>query len=958
MRLQGEHVVRRGESSVAGRRLVIAFGLLTTFLLSPCALSFDVLGVDYSDVPYDASETLTLSGLFELSPPSASDPTVQRYTYAVVCDLDGTGSSFDSFPAVVPTPLPTGSVFSPTLSFSSLPIIDLAPFAPEELSRSVMCSVVSTAHGGAPSLSPPSIPLVLRYFRSPVVTAASSDELDVETLSLTLLGDGFTILRNPSLVIKSPADDTSPFETVILPCVFVSATESLCYSPARISQSYVGRPASLFYSGNSAGHLLPLSSSISFTSSPPTTAAFAYVGNTDDFGWNYAHNRGRIALEATLGSSSVLTSFSDGPDHRGVYDLGCTFSDDCPFACVYDGLWGNTKLSVDDPACAFLQNPGYVSSLDILESLASENDVIVATSFGLMYQLTTAAQKHPDTKFVLISGFVEQLPNVVNLNGRFYQARYVSGVLIGELLQEAYVKTGKNASPAVGTIASFPIPEIYNHVSAFALGLRSACPTCVVKVAYLGTWRNDEWEYWAARRFHEEHDVVAITQNTDSIRPQMYIAEQTTEERPMYGIGEYSDMRQIAGEHTVSSIIANWGVGHSRIVESVRQGRWEGPRSYFLGMQDGAVDLAPMSNEVPEELKAKIAAAMGRITRGEDEVLCYSLHGDILDNTGHQRVGNGECMSDGDINGQDWYSEGVEELGFWSYESMATSSKKMTDGDMVRYFAYAATGCFGLAAIAVFASGSKTEFFMKISAFAHVSVIFAVVDWGLDLLAIAEIVDNGKKELWIIAAAVVAVQSVGGLLLTEFFLVAEVRRNNVSSEDYTGNSVYVSCVKLLSLVTPGAIRHLPFKTTFHEGFPSVRSYVVISFFGLLGEQIPQVIVLIAYINSAGRRQLTPIVVADVCVAVMMCLFWMIMKVSMALFFTYAAVERGKKEDARNPNDARRRGSVDSMAINVIGGLARAAVQDDSNNRIYSQTTLTSLKAVPEGDSSAKVVPLS
>lgn len=49
---------------------------------------------------------------------------------------------------------------------------------------------------------------------------------------------------------------------------------------------------------------------------------------------------GRMQLEATLGYANVRTNFEEL-----VPELGCTFLDECPFACASGGVFGASHLN-------------------------------------------------------------------------------------------------------------------------------------------------------------------------------------------------------------------------------------------------------------------------------------------------------------------------------------------------------------------------------------------------------------------------------------------------------------------------------------------------------------------------------------------------------------------------------------------------------------------------------------
>ena len=71
------------------------------------------------------------------------------------------------------------------------------------------------------------------------------------------------------------------------------------------------------------------------------------------------------------------------------------------------------------------------------------------------------AKRFPDVKFEHATGYKRDA-NVSTYNIRFYEGRYVQGVIAGHL----------SKSGIVGYIGSVPIPEVKMGMNAFILGMR------------------------------------------------------------------------------------------------------------------------------------------------------------------------------------------------------------------------------------------------------------------------------------------------------------------------------------------------------------------------------------------------------------------------------------------------------------------------------------------------------
>lgn len=321
---------------------------------------------------------------------------------------------------------------------------------------------------------------------------------------------------------------------------------------------------------------------------------FVYVGPVGDAGWTYAHDQGRKYLEEKM------------PDVETMY-----------------------VESVPEGADAER----------VLTDLAEKGcKVIFATSFGYMDPVQNVAAKYPDVTFLHCSGY-KTAENVGTYFGRMYQARYLTGLVAGKM-----TKTN-----TIGYVAAFPIPEVVRMINAFTLGVREVNPNAKVKVVWTNTWYNPAAEKEAAQSLLDAGaDVIA--QHQDTPGPQ-----QAAEERGAYAIGYNTDMRKFAPKANLTSAIWNWGPYYYETVKAVREGTWKSEQ-YWGPMADGIVDIAPLSDAVPEDVKKLVEEKKQAIIKGEFDV----FSGPIKDQNGNVKVAKGQKMTDQELLSFDWFVEGVE----------------------------------------------------------------------------------------------------------------------------------------------------------------------------------------------------------------------------------------------------------------------------------------------------------
>jgi basic membrane protein A len=331
------------------------------------------------------------------------------------------------------------------------------------------------------------------------------------------------------------------------------------------------------------------------TPAPPPEklkVAFVYVAPIGDLGWTWAHEQGRLMVEEELGiETAYIENVPEGPDAERVIR---------DFA---------TK--------------GY--------------DVIFATSFGFMDHMFTVAEEFPDKVFEHCSGY-KTADNMATYFGRMYQPRFLSGLVAGKATQ-----TNK-----IGYVAAFPIPEVVRGINAFTLGVRAVNPKATVHVVWTNTWFDPVLEKEAAVALLDEGcDVIA--QHQDTTEPQ-----KAAQEQGAVSIGYDSDMRQFVGDTVLTSPIWNWGPYYVRRTKGVLDGTWKTDQ-HWGGMKDGIVDLAPLSPQVPDDVKALVEEYKQKILSGEWDVFTGSIkgQGDVLS------IPEGVTMTDAEMLSMDWFVDGV-----------------------------------------------------------------------------------------------------------------------------------------------------------------------------------------------------------------------------------------------------------------------------------------------------------
>ena len=330
---------------------------------------------------------------------------------------------------------------------------------------------------------------------------------------------------------------------------------------------------------------------------PPLKVAFVYVSPIGEAGWTYQHEQGRLAMQEALGdqvSSTVVEAVAEGADaERVMRDLA-----------------------------------------------AQGHRLIFATSFGYLEPALRVAAEFPNVKFEHAGGY-KTAPNLNTYDARYYEARYLAGVLAG--------KTSKNS--VAGYVAGFPVPEVVQGINAFTIGMREANPKAQVRVLWLNTWFDPAREREAAQTLINLGADVLTNHSGSPAVPQT--AQANFKAKGVRAIAYQSDMHAFAPDAQLAAITQQWGGYYTQVARSVLNGTWK-PQPVWAGMKDGLVRLEAIDAAVPRDVQALVESRRKAIVAGTFKPFAAPL----VDNEGHVRLAKGS-LDDAAIGSMNWFVQGV-----------------------------------------------------------------------------------------------------------------------------------------------------------------------------------------------------------------------------------------------------------------------------------------------------------
>ncbi|MGQ8879467.1 BMP family ABC transporter substrate-binding protein [Delftia sp. NA_296.1] len=322
---------------------------------------------------------------------------------------------------------------------------------------------------------------------------------------------------------------------------------------------------------------------------------FMYVSPIGDGGWTFQHELGRKAIQEKFGDK-VETSFVE---------------------------------SVPESADAER----------VMRDMAGQgNKLIFATSFGYQEFVQKVAADLKDVKFEHATGY-KNADNVATYDTKTFEGAYLAGIVAG----------GMTKTKTVGVVASVPIPEVVRNINSFVLGAQSVDPSIKAKVVWVNEWFAPPKESEAATSLING-GVDVLYQNTNS--PAVL---KTAEERGARAFGKDGDMSAFAPKAHLGSAVIDWTPYYSKVTQDTLDGKWQGG-SFWWGVKEGAIDLVKIADDVPQDIKDKVAKARDGLKDGSFAVWT----GPIKDNAGKEVLTAGQVGDLGFMTSINFFVNGVE----------------------------------------------------------------------------------------------------------------------------------------------------------------------------------------------------------------------------------------------------------------------------------------------------------
>lgn len=301
------------------------------------------------------------------------------------------------------------------------------------------------------------------------------------------------------------------------------------------------------------------------------------------------------------------------PQKRG--DLGFTDS-------IYKGVEQVTADYAGRVNITFTECAGDSSKFEstIYDVCDQGPDLIITPSGSGFADLiaTKAAHDYPDVKFVLVDNSAAYAgittDNVAGMSYKQNEATFLTGALAALL----------NESGMIGYVAGMSNAVINDFTVGYIQGAQYINPDIKIQISYIGDFADSaKAKELAATQIGLGADVVAQVAGTAGLG-----VLDAAKEAGVWGIGVDADQAAAYKDSNpeMSAIIASSAMknGASLLVSIVDRFvgandlPWGGIESQ--GLVEGAVEIAPMAADVPEEVKKQINELQEKVISGEIEV--------------------------------------------------------------------------------------------------------------------------------------------------------------------------------------------------------------------------------------------------------------------------------------------------------------------------------------------------
>lgn len=272
---------------------------------------------------------------------------------------------------------------------------------------------------------------------------------------------------------------------------------------------------------------------------------------------------------------------------------------------AWEGLQKAKKdFGVDVSYIESKQEADYATNLET--AVEGNNDLILATGFPMQKALLEAAKNYPDQKFAIVDvDYGDETPdNVICITFNENQSGYIVGLVAGKM-----TKTN-----IVGFVGGMDNVVVKRFQVGYEAGVKEANPNARVLSQYVNSFTDTAKGKSIATQMYKNNADIIFAAAGDSGLGVLECAK----ENGKLAIGVDRDQNNIAPDNIITSAMKKVDKGVYDVVEDLNEGDFDGGEVLVLGLEEGAIGLAPTTDKnVPKEIIDFVNAQGDKIISGE-----------------------------------------------------------------------------------------------------------------------------------------------------------------------------------------------------------------------------------------------------------------------------------------------------------------------------------------------------
>ena len=232
-------------------------------------------------------------------------------------------------------------------------------------------------------------------------------------------------------------------------------------------------------------------------------------------------------------------------------------------------------------------------------------DLILGHGFEFGEPARKLAAQFPKIVFAVPYFFkLEGLPNLITYGVQSEGATFMAGALAALM----------SKSKKIGYLSGFPIPNTISSHNLFKRGARAAVPNIQIPYVFVDSWSDANKTKEAA--------IAMIDQGVDVIfgthSPGLLGGIVAAEEKGIFAIGSYFDIRELAPKAVLTSVEFVWSTPMKQMVLDLAKGKVK--KVNMVGVAGGGARLTPFHSKVPADVIKKVRAFEKDILAGKIKV--------------------------------------------------------------------------------------------------------------------------------------------------------------------------------------------------------------------------------------------------------------------------------------------------------------------------------------------------